>query len=101
MANWTEEEKKKIWVKGTVCPPNSPDEWRKDQCGAWMNWYQYGNRQNEYGWEIDHVKPDSKGGPDIVSNARPLQWKNNSSRQSGRLTCPVKANGIHNEDDSN
>ena len=29
MAEWTEEEN-----KGTECPPNDPNEWRKDQCGA-------------------------------------------------------------------
>jgi len=32
----------------------------------------YGDRSNKYnfGWEIDHIKPDSKGGKDIMSNAR-------------------------------
>ena len=61
-----------------------------------MCWSHYGNRQSEYGWEIDHIKPESKGGEDIVSNARPLQWENNASRQNGRLTCVVAADGIHN-----
>ena len=44
MAEWTEEEKRKVWAKGTPCPPNDPDEWRKDQCGAWIGWAYYGNR---------------------------------------------------------
>ena len=33
----------------------------------------------------------SKGGEDIISNARPLQWYNNVTRSNGRLTCPVTA----------
>lgn len=47
--------------------------------------------QTNCGWEIDHIKPDSKGGEDIVSNARPLQWYNNATRSNGRLTCPISA----------
>ena len=53
----------------------------------------YGDRSDKYncGWEIDHIKPDSKGGEDIISNARPLQWYNNVDRSNGRLNCPVTA----------
>ena len=40
-------------------------------------------------WESDHIKPDSKGGEDTVSNGRPLQWYNNHTRSSGRLTCSI------------
>lgn len=36
MADWTPEEIQRIWEKGKVCPPNDPNVWRKDQCGAWM-----------------------------------------------------------------
>ena len=97
MAERTIEERLKIWAKAQTCMPNDPAEWRKDQCGAWINWNQYGNRNSEYGWEIDHIKPESKGGEDIVSNARPLQWFNNASRLNGRLTCAVTANGVHNK----
>lgn len=28
---------------------------------------------------------------DVVSNARPLRWYNNASRENGRLTCPITA----------
>ena len=93
MANWTEEEKRKIWNKGFVVPGYDSEKIRKDQCGAFIEWDKYGDRSdiNNMGWEIDHIKPVSKNGPDIVSNARPLQWYNNASRQNGRLTCPVTA----------
>ena len=93
MTNWTIEERRQIWNKGQVIPGEDPAVWRKDQCGAFIKWDMYGDRSDRYknGWEIDHIKPDSFGGPDTISNARPLQWYNNASRQNGRLTCPVTA----------
>ena len=93
MANWTEEEKRKIWNKGEIFPGQDPKIWRKDQCGAFIKWDCYGDRssQTNCGWEIDHIKPDSQGGEDIISNARPLQWYNNVTRSNGRLTCPISA----------
>ena len=81
----------KVWEKGTVVAGNKPNDWRKDQCGAWIGRSYYGNRNSQYGWEIDHIKPESKGGGDELSNLRPLQWENNAVRQTGRLTCPVTA----------
>lgn len=93
MANWTDEEKLKIWNKGEIVPGYDPKMWRKDQCGALIRWDKYGDRssQDNNGWEIDHIKPDSKGGEDIIGNARPLQWYNNVTRSNGRLTCPITA----------
>lgn len=101
MANWTEEEKKKIWDKAATDPYNNPDLWRKDQCGAWMYWPSYGvpspgESHTSFKWQIDHIKPESNGGDDIVSNARPLQWYNNDSRQNGRLKRKITAEGTKN-----
>lgn len=98
MADYTEYELKIIWEKATIVSNNDPDVWRKDQCGAWIGRNFYGNRQNEYGWECDHIKPASFGGPNSLSNIRPLQWKNNAARQNGRLTPAVTALGVHNVD---
>lgn len=41
--------------------------------------------------EIDHIKPDTKGGEVFICNVRPLQWYNNVTRSNGRLTCPISA----------
>ena len=86
----------RVWEKGQIIPGNNPDEWRKDQCGAWIGRRFYGNRESQYGWEIDHITPVDSGGTDSLSNLRPLQWVNNASRQEGKLTCPVVASGNQN-----
>ena len=73
MANWTIEERRKIWNKGQVVPGYDPAVWRKDQCGAFIKWDKYGDRssQDNNGWEIDHIKPDSLGGKCSVNAVLP------------------------------
>lgn len=78
-----------VWEKATIVNGYNPNEWRKDQCDAWISRTEYGNRKTIYGWEIDHITPVAKGGTDALYNLRPLQWENNASRQDGRLVCVV------------
>jgi hypothetical protein len=94
--SFTQEIIQKVWEKGAFVQNNDPKIWRKDQCGAWITRNQYGNRNSQYGWEIDHIRPESDGGGDELSNLRPLQWQNNANKQDGRLACPVIASGTDN-----
>lgn len=92
--NWSDEMIKNVWEKGQIVGGNAPEEWRKDECGAWIGWKFYGNRNSTYGWEIDHITPN---GPDTLSNLRPLQWENNVDKRDGRLKCNVTASGTSNQ----
>lgn len=85
-----------VWKKGKSVGGNDPDVWRQDECGAWIQRSQYGNRASQYGWEVDHITSQDHGGSDAPSNLRPLQWENNASKGSGRLNCTKRAHGQNN-----
>lgn len=86
----------KVWEKGTVVSGNDKNDFRKDQCTAWIAKGHYGDRKSSYGWEIDHITPESKGGGDELSNLRPLQWENNMSKSDGNLVCSVVSEDVKN-----
>ncbi len=91
--SYTEQTVQAVWDKGRIIANYDPTKYRKDDCGAWMIRTEHGNRSNKYGWEIDHIQPESQGGTDHIYNLRPLQWENNAARGDGPLTCPITAQG--------
>lgn len=93
---WSEDMIQKVWEKATRVTNNDPNIFRKDQCGAWINRSQYGNRDAKYGWEIDHITTVSDQGGDELSNLRPLHWENNCRKQDNRLTTFVTSKGNEN-----
>lgn len=86
---WPDDMKLRIWNKGTDISLKSNSEWKKDKCGAVMKFSEYGNRNSEYGWEIDHIVPVSIIANDNEGNLQPLNWRNNASK-SDKLnwSCP-------------
>ncbi|HRH92233.1 MAG TPA: HNH endonuclease signature motif containing protein [Agitococcus sp.] len=93
---FSEDTKLKVWAKGTTVTNYNASTWRKDQCGAWMHYPSYGDRNSKYGWEIDHIKTKANGGGDELSNLRPLQWENNVAKSDGNLKCVITSNGDKN-----
>ena len=104
MCKIDEARKKIIWEKARVVEGYDSSKYRHDACGAWIAYDHYQNRDNVYGWEVDHIYPMSKlksvgvGQEDIddIRNLRPLNWKNNVSKgmdyPSYRAVCIAEDN---------
>lgn len=81
-----------VWNKATTVPGFDPALYRKDACGAWIAWSEYGAQQ-DFGWEIDHVIPVAMDGKDILDNLQALQWRNNRNKSDNwpNWFCAVHA----------
>lgn len=85
-----EDLKSRVWEKGLAVDGYDSQKVRKDACGAWILYDEYGDRDSVFGWEIDHIFPKSvlrdKNVPedeiDNIDNLRPLNWMNNDSKSS-------------------
>jgi len=80
---WSEDKIQEIWNKGFTVENYDPAKYRKDTCGAWIMRDHHGDDNHDYGWEVDHILPVSKGGGDQLDNLRPLHHRNNASKGDG------------------
>jgi len=85
-----------IWSKGEIFAGNDPVFWRRDPCGAWIFRSHYNRKDSEYGWVIDKIDPKDTD-TDLVSNCRPVQWRNTIRKSDGSIECQVTSTGIHND----
>lgn len=89
-ANADERLKLAVWIKGKPIPNYDPAIWRWDVCGKVMCFSQHGNTNSEFGWEIDHIIPRSRGGPTVLENLQPLNWKTNRHKADDlQWSCPA------------
>lgn len=85
---FSEDVVQKVWEKARAVSTHDPNTWRKDECGAWIRREHYGNRNSEFGWEINRAGPHAS---DETSSLRALHWQNNAHTRVGKLRCKVKA----------
>lgn len=79
MGNFSEDKLDQIWEKGQPIRGKDPDLYRKDIYGNSMYKPSYG-KTSEMGWNVDHSKPQSKGGTDHLNNLQPMNSRANSSK---------------------
>lgn len=79
-----QEKKDQVWQKGKKVRGKNPDLYRKDKLGNILFYSSYG-KTTEMGWEIDHSKPQSKGGSDHLNNLQPLNTKANRQKSDKKL----------------
>jgi 5-methylcytosine-specific restriction endonuclease McrA len=76
-----------VWNKGRVIASYDPNIWRWDACDKPMLYAEHGNTDSEYGWEIDHIYPRSKGGESTIDNLQPLNWQTNRRKSDTYPYC--------------
>ena len=69
-----------VWWNGTPIPGYDSKVWMRDIAGRPMKFCEHGNRDSEYGWEIDHIIPVCRGGSDNLANLQPLNWNSNCKK---------------------
>jgi hypothetical protein len=71
-----------VWAKAMNAPAlggvSKDAKW--DAYMGVIKYSEYGNRNSEHGWEIDHIKPVAAGGKDNIENLQPLNWKTNVAK---------------------
>lgn len=94
MANFTDDKIQSVWEKSRQIEGYHSDKYRQDIAGAWMQRDKYGKEEN-FGWEVDHMFPESLGGNENTGNLQALQWENNRTKADNfpRYSTSVSSDG--------
>lgn len=76
----------RVWEKARGMQDHDANEWRQDECGAWLHREAYGQEDSDYGWTIVNTTP---GGKDVVDNLRPLHISNSYDIANEKVMCHV------------
>lgn len=106
MCTISEDQKKFFWNEATPIKGHDESSIRQDPCGAWIYWDKYQDRNSDFGWEIDHIVPQSilkergadKEEIDCKDNLRAMNWHNVVSKGNDYPVyhSAVKADGDRN-----
>lgn len=77
-----------VWERGRASGQIDSNEWREDECGAWMKRADYGRSDSDFGWRIVNVTP---GAPDTLENLRPFNNANGYDRANHGAMCRFTA----------
>lgn len=75
----TKTQKEKVWNKAKKISGKDPDRYRQDPYGNPIFKTSHG-KASAMGWEVDHIKPKSKGGSDSTRNLQALSTPINRSK---------------------
>ena len=64
------------WEEANQIRGRNSDTWRRDPYGNLIRKASYGTH-GQYGWELDHNQPKSKGGKNTDLNIQPIHCKEN------------------------
>ena len=75
----TERQKQQAWNNTRRISGKNPNLYRRDSAGNQIYKPAYG-KNGAQSWEVDHIKPKSKGGTDSPRNLQALQTRANRSK---------------------
>ena len=75
----TNEQINKAWENSKTIPGKDPAKYRKDPYGNEICRDSYG-MDSKKGWEVDHIKPLSRGGSDATRNLQALNTHMNKRK---------------------
>ena len=75
----TKDQKEKAWDNAKKVRGKDPGQYRQDPYGNKMYKPSYG-KCSEMGWEVDHIKPKSRGGKDTTRNMQALNTSVNRGK---------------------
>lgn len=67
------------WELAGIIPGWDPLLWRIDCDSRIIYWPAYGDRDSDYGWELDHVPANAFAVPGIAQYLRARHWRGNAS----------------------